>query len=87
MTKERKFEIELYDILYILNSTDNVETLDYCAELVGYVTDAEILAFANVFLSSEMQILGYGDKARESAINKLTYWRHRYCSTAKQLKG
>jgi len=80
----RKIETDLETILDLVNCAEDYGFRDdvlftVFRDMTGWVTDEEIKAYADRFLTPEFRAQRYSEEDAESSTLRLTEWRDRYC--------
>lgn len=87
---DREVSTDLSEVLDMVNHAkaygfDNITTMSFLAQLSGYVTNEEIEAYGETFLSEGMRERGYDEDDCKRAVERLTEWRDEYCSIYKSV--
>lgn len=81
---DREIKTALHNILDLVNCAEDYGFQDDVLmtafrDMTGWVTDEEIEAFVQGFMTPEMQAKGFGEEDAEAARTRVTEWRNRYC--------
>jgi hypothetical protein len=80
----RTLNIDLFDILNLVHAAEDFGyarsvLFGAFADMTSFVSDNEIIEYAESFLTEEAQIEGYTEEDHASAIEAITCWRNTYC--------
>lgn len=88
MEPRKTVQVEVSNILSLVHCAEdyghgNGVFMEAMANFLGYAcSDAEIEAYAAGYLTPESRVTGYSEEDYESAKERLTEWRDRYCKKA-----
>lgn len=77
----RDVTVNLEELLSLIHCAEDYKSVFYSAiaGMAVYVTDEEIEAYGQTFLTEEARSQGYSEEDYESAIDTVTEWRDKYC--------
>ena len=90
-TGGRKVEFSLNDVLDLVGCANDYGfgheiLLSAFAKQSGWVTDEEIRAYTDWFVTPEAREQGYGEEDRDKQRERLTAWRATYCKPVRHIR-